>query len=52
MRAGSTRSRYLGFGLLCLLLAVVAGIAASWIPLAILVVVGLVFIGRALATRD
>jgi hypothetical protein len=51
MGSPSTRNRDLGFGILCLVLAVVAGIAGSWIPLAILVVVGVVFLGRALSAR-
>ena len=42
----SARTRHLGFGVLCLLLAVIAAITGTWIPLAILLVVGAVFVGR------
>jgi hypothetical protein len=44
----SARTRYLGFGVLCLLLAVIAGVSSSWIPLVVLAVVGVVFVGRGL----
>jgi hypothetical protein len=44
----SARSRHLVFGALCLPLAIVAGVTASWIPLVILLVVGVVSIGRGL----
>ena len=46
MGFSSARTRHLVFGALCVLLVIVAGITASWIPLAILLVVGAVFIGR------
>jgi hypothetical protein len=45
------RQRYLLFSGLCLVLAIVAAIAASWIPLAILVIIGAVFLGRGLRTN-
>lgn len=43
------RTRNLGFGLGCLALAILAALTASWVPFGILVVVGLVFIGRGIA---
>jgi hypothetical protein len=46
--ARSSRTRYLGFGVLCLLLAVIAGVSSSWIPLVVLAVIGVVFLGRGL----
>jgi hypothetical protein len=46
MSAASARTRELGFGALCLVLAIVAAVSGSWIPCAILAVVGLAFIGR------
>jgi hypothetical protein len=48
MRQMPARTRFLGFGVFCLLLAIVAAVTASWIPLAILVIVGAVFVGRGL----
>jgi hypothetical protein len=51
MRSRSTRTRDLGFGLVCLLLAIVATVTASWIPAVILVIVGAVFVGRAVSKR-
>ncbi len=44
------QKRSLGFGLLCLALAIVAALTASWVPLGILVVVGVVSIGRGIAS--
>jgi hypothetical protein len=47
----SVRARDLAFGVICLLLAVLAAATASWIPLAVLVIAGIVFVGRGLGTR-
>ncbi len=44
------RTRSLAFGLLCLALAILAALTASWVPLSILVLVGVVSIGRAVAS--
>jgi hypothetical protein len=43
-----TGHRELAFGVLCLVLAIIAGITSSWIPAAILVIVGAVFVRRGL----
>ncbi len=48
MSFASAGARHLGFGVLCLVLAMVAGLSGSWIPLGVLVVVGAFFIGRGL----
>ncbi len=44
------RARQMGFGLGCLVLAILAALTASWVPFGILVVVGVVFIGRGVTT--
>jgi hypothetical protein len=46
MSTASARTRQLGFGALCLVLAIVAAVSGSWIPCAVVAVVGLVFVGR------
>ena len=52
MPTGRDRSvRYLTFGLLCLALAVVAGVTSSWVPLAILVIIGALFVGLGVTGR-
>ncbi len=48
-RRRARRTRYLGFGLACVVLAIVAALTASWMPLAILVVTGAVFVTRGIA---
>jgi hypothetical protein len=45
------RGRYLGFALVCMGLAIAAALTSSWIPLGILVVVGAVFVARAIVSR-
>lgn len=47
----SPTTRLLTFGVGCLVLAIVAGLTASWIPLTVLVVLGAVFVARGLATK-
>jgi hypothetical protein len=47
MSFASAQTRNLAFGVLCLVLAIVAGVTSSWIPLAILLVVGAAFVARA-----
>jgi hypothetical protein len=51
IRRVPARQRNVGFGLGCLTLAILAALTASWVPLAILVVVGVMFIGRGIATQ-
>jgi hypothetical protein len=46
MRGVSIATRSVAFGMVCLVLAVVAAIAAAWVPLVILACVGAVFVGR------
>ena len=50
MRRISARTRYLAFGFLCLVLAIAAGVTASWVPLGVLVTLGAVFLVRGLTT--
>ena len=52
MRQMSARNRHIGFGAFCLLLPIVAAVTASWIPLAILVIVAAVFVGRGLTINS
>jgi hypothetical protein len=46
MREMSVATRSVVFGVLCLVLAVVAAIAAAWVPLVILALLGAAFVGR------
>jgi hypothetical protein len=48
----SIRARHLGFGVLCLVLAVVAGLSASVVPLVVLLVIGIAFVGRGLTMSN
>jgi hypothetical protein len=50
-RGGTTGAKYLVLGSTCLALAIVAGATASWIPLAIFLVIGLAFIVRGMAFK-
>ncbi|HEY5197338.1 MAG TPA: hypothetical protein VIJ51_09975 [Solirubrobacteraceae bacterium] len=52
MNFSSARTRQLGFGVLCLVLAIVAGLTGGYIPLAVLLVVGATFIARGLTSRS
>jgi len=47
----AARAKYLGLGSACLALAIVAGATASWVPLAILLIIGLAFIARGAAVK-
>jgi hypothetical protein len=50
IRRPPSRTRNIGFGLGCLALAILAALTASWVPLGLLVLLGVVFIGRGIAT--
>jgi multisubunit Na+/H+ antiporter MnhG subunit len=50
-RHAAARAKYLGLGSACFALAIVAGATASWVPLAILIVIGLALIARGAAVK-